>query len=87
MKCPKESVKSYGNFDTKAAKNLRIDFRRCDPTKRDDCATIEEQNEWMKSKFLLVLENRETYNQEEYNPAVAVDRSSRFTWYTFSPDV
>ena len=83
----KEPVEVYGNFDTKKARNFRIDFARCDPTKRDDCASIEEQDEWLKSKFLLVLENREAYNQEHYDEDKVVNRFSRFTWYTFSPNI
>ena len=56
MKCiTGDKLELFGNFNSEKTKNLRIIFEKCDPEVRDDCKSDEEIDEWMFSKYIIVL--------------------------------
>lgn len=62
MKCIDEDFELYGDFDTNFAQNLMIVFDRCDPSERV-CADDAVIDEWIKFKYIILVENEENYLQ------------------------
>ena len=60
MKCIDEPFELYGSFNTNIASNLMVTFEKCDSERRK-CKDKEAIDEWMKFKYILVVENEENY--------------------------
>ena len=46
-----------GNTDSFNSTALIVEYHRCDATKRTSCKNDEEFKTWVKSKFIVVLQN------------------------------
>lgn len=66
MKCLEQPYELWGDFDSTESSNLMIVFELCDQAKRDDCEEDEKKiHSWMKSKYLFVQQNEQTYDQSK----------------------
>ena len=84
MKCIDEDFELYGDFDTNIATNLMVVFDRCDPKERT-CASDEDIDEWMKFKYMLLVENEENYMQSK-PLGERMEQYARFSWNGLSGD-
>lgn len=62
MKCVDEPFEIFGDYNTNVASNLMVTFVKCDPQLRQ-CADDATIIEWMKFKYLVIMENDENYLQ------------------------
>ena len=62
---PKQ-IEVQGDYNSVKARHLKIMFEKCDSNLVDNCKTDEEITEWMKRKFVVVLENQTRFDNAEY---------------------
>ena len=68
MRClDKQDFELLGNYDTNQASNFMIAFVKCDNDLRDDCKTEEQIDEWMKFKYMFVLENSRRFIPHQFS--------------------
>lgn len=75
MKCIDEPYEIYGDYNSDVTANLMAVFVKCDPEKRK-CKTRQEIDDWLKFKYLVVLQN------ESYVFEAIEDVDKRLTEYS-----
>ena len=67
MKCLEEKPVLKGTYDSSTASFLTLTLELCDPDKRKTCKSREKIKEWLKGKFIILLENNWKFRSNEYN--------------------
>ena len=63
----KERVRLYGVYEGVKAQTLSLVLERCDPAVRDTCKSEEEFQQWIKTKFVITIENTWVFRQDSYD--------------------
>ena len=73
-----------GNYDTTTGQTLMIVFETCDEKKLpqgiEKCASKEEINEWMNTRYLVTLENEKRFIEHKFNQDRVV-ASAETKWF------
>ena len=88
MQCVKnlDDVFSSGNYNTPGLDNLVIVFEKCDPKKASSkCADETIINNFLKSKYILTVENQKRFIQHKFT-ADRINEGSELHWYAINPD-
>ena len=59
-------------------------FEKCD-WRTDKCKSDADIDEWLKQKYIVVLENNKVFSQREFDKK-SIDQNSFLKWYSMSPD-
>ena len=57
MHCIDDPIELQGNYDSKTARTFITAFEMCDRTTRATCKSEEEIEEWLKSTYIITMEN------------------------------
>ena len=80
LNCVDENIVISGNYQSLKASHLQIQLQKCDNLTRSDCKSDEEITQWLRRKFIVVVNNSDRFNQEDYTDNKVV-RESVFTWF------
>ena len=87
MWCPQQPIRLQGNFEAPKASTYAFFLSRCDPKKQEKCATDEEFKKWIAGKYMVVLENSFTFNQNNFDKKLRVIEESKMRWLPISADI
>lgn len=85
LTCMKDPFVLAGDYNSVAAKQLVIAFSIC----RGETYCRDEETEikpWLRRKFVLVLENQQSFNKDKVEDR-KLHKSSRLRWNTLSPQI
>ena len=77
MKCINQEYDIYGDYDSVAASHLVIQFEKCSG---EGCKSEAEIETFLRRKFILTMENQESFNNDDYSDN-KIQRVSKTIWY------
>ena len=80
LSCIDDKVTVHGDYNSHTVSHFQIHLVKCDPDQRTTCKSEEEITEWLKRKFIIVVNNQRRFNQHEYG-VNKVTSESLFTWF------
>ena len=84
MKCiTGDKLELFGNFNSQKTKNLRIIFEKCDREVRNDCKSDKEIDEWMFSKYIIMLINKKKFKSNKFE-SERIYKQSTLQWFPLS---
>ena len=83
MLCPIKPIDLFGNFDSDASQNLMVAFVTCEPSETQTCKTQDEIEQWLKFKYIVVLENEKRFITHKFDEE-RIEQSSNLKWFPIS---
>ena len=74
-----------GNYDTTAARTVVINVYKCNPSVRDTCKSEEEIDDFIRGKYIIILENNYKFKQENYSREDRVMKRSEMHFIPLDP--
>ena len=61
-----DEIEIQGDYNSVKARHLKLMFEKCDPTERTTCKSELEISEWMRRKYIVILENQARFDNSAY---------------------
>lgn len=87
MKCIDEPYEIFGDYNADVAANVQAVFVKCDPSTQTACASEQEIEDWLKSKYIVTLANVQQYRQSEPDPEERVEKFSLVNYFAIDPRI
>ena len=85
-----KTVTLFGDYNSPDGQMLKLQFEKCDRSKRSTCRSDDEISDWLKQKFFLIYHNKERFQNNQYKNsnddpnAKRVLKESRIDWVKLS---
>ena len=67
FRCTDEEISVIGDYNSDIARQYVIQFERCDNATRSTCKTEDEITDYLKEKYILILQNSLRFETEKHS--------------------